>query len=245
MKVELLCVRHGESVRNLSCDYARTGDHTWLERHMREETEEEAWPLTEEGWRQAERTGAWIRARYGSEFDFAVTSPFVRAKQTAEGLGLGLTWREDARVREREWGDYCAVGVEPYTVDAYLQDIARSSVFDWRSPFPGGESLADVVPRVRPFLLELLAGMKDGDRAIVVSHGGTMRTMQMVLERLPDAEHARMRDFRMSNGCVITFRLDVSDADPTVWTGEARQDHPAFPAYPSTDWGPIGSTFLE
>lgn len=239
MKVEILLVRHGESIRNLSCDYARQGDHTLLERQMLEDTEESLWPLTEKGIEQAEASGAWIRAHYGVDFQTSVCSPFVRARDTAEHLGLGLTWREDERIREREWGDYCAEGPGLYTAEEYLQDLARCSIFDWRSPFPGGESIADVVPRVKPLVLELIAGSKDGDRAILVSHGGTMRAMQLVFERLEPAQHERLLNYRMSNGCVIVYRLDVDDADPTMWIGESMQAHPAYPAIPNTEWRPI------
>lgn len=236
MNVEVLLVRHGESIRNLSCDFAREGDHTLLARQMVEDTEESLWPLTETGIEQAKASGAWIRSRYGKDFQQAICSPFARARDTAEHLGLGLTWREEDRIREREWGDYCAEGLEPYTVDAYLQDLAQCSVFDWRSPFPGGESIADVVPRVQPFVLELIASLKDGDRAIVVSHGGTMRAMQMVFERLAPEEHVKLLDYRMSNGCVIIYRLNVNAENPAQWTGESKQAHPAFPVIPETEW---------
>lgn len=236
MRFEVLLVRHGESIRNLSCDYAREGNRSLLERQMVEETEESLWPLTETGIQQAKASGAWIRAHYGADFQTATSSPFVRARDTAEHLGLGLSWREDDRIREREWGDYCAEGLEPYTVDAYLQDLAHCSAFHWRSPFPGGESLADVVPRVQPFVMELIVNAKDGDRAIVVSHGGTMRAMQLVFERLTPEQHEQLLDRRMSNGCVILYRLDVDDANRTKWSGESKQAHPAFPALPETDW---------
>lgn len=236
MTVEILLVRHGESVRNLSCDYARRGDHALLAKQMVEETEESLWPLTQKGVEQAQATGAWIRAHYGTNFQSAVCSPFHRARDTALHLGLDVTWREDERVREREWGDYCAEGLEPYTVDAYLQDIARSSIFDWKAPFPGGESIADVVPRVRPFVLELIAGLKDDGKAIVVSHGGTMRAMQLVFERLHPEEHKQLIEYRMSNGCVIVYHLEVDEADPTNWTGQSMQAHPAYPAIPQTEW---------
>jgi 2,3-bisphosphoglycerate-dependent phosphoglycerate mutase len=239
MTFEVLLVRHGESVRNLSCDYARQGDSELLARQMVEETEESLWPLTEKGIEQANTSGAWIRARYGSDFQTAISSPFIRARDTAEHLGLGLDWRTDERIREREWGDYCAEGLEPYTVDAYLQDLAMCSAFHWRSPFPGGESLADVVPRVRPFVMELIAAAQDGDRAIVVSHGGTMRAMQLVFERLAPEEHTKLLNYRMSNGCVILYRLEVDDKDRKLWTGESKQAHPAFPAIPETDWKPF------
>jgi broad specificity phosphatase PhoE len=202
---------------------------------MREDTEESEWPLTERGWQQAAATGAWIQERYGRDFEAAISSPFLRARQTAEGLGLGLTWRTDERIREREWGDYAAEGFGPYTVEEYLRDLAECSRFNWRTPFPGAERLADLVPRCRAFVQDLLANL-NGGRAIVVSHGGTLRAIQMVLERLPEGEDARLPHTPMTNGTVLMYRLTLEDLDRSRWTGEAKQAHPGVGGLPEGDW---------
>ncbi len=234
MDVEIVLVRHGESERNLSCDHAREGRPEWLARQMREETEEELWPLTETGRDQARRTGAWIRENVGSAFDVGVCSPYVRARDTAHLLGFDVNWREDERVRERLWGDYCAAGLEPYTVDGYLQHLAECADFTWKTPFPGGERLADLVPRVSEFLHELLA--QASARAIVVCHGGTLRAMQMVLERLPEGEHRRMAPVRLSNGCIMQFQLSFVDGDRSRWAGRWRLAQPNIEGAPVSPW---------
>jgi len=236
--LEIVLVRHGESVRNLSCDLARSGNHTELQRQMVEDTVEEAWPLTDLGHEQAKVTGAWLRNRYGTEFLYAGVSTFLRARETAEDLGLGLAWQADARLREREWGDYCAEGFAPYTVDQYLQHLAECAVFDWRSPFPGAESLADLVPRTREYLTDFLRTRPTG-RAIFVSHGGTVRALQLTLERLRPDQHAHLPPARLSNCCVMTFRLRDVDPEAMTWTGERHFAAPVLAGAPEQDWQPI------
>lgn len=58
-------------------------------------------PLTRRGRRQAERLGAFLEA-HGHRPDVIVTSPKVRALQTAEIVGaeLGMTVRQDERLAE-------------------------------------------------------------------------------------------------------------------------------------------------
>src|SRR5947207_2569064 len=104
--VHLVLVRHGESIRNYLTDLARAGHPALLVQHLRTCPEESEWPLTELGLRQAAIAGDFIRAEIGSSFDKGFVSPFVRAQQTAAGLGFDINWQIDPLLRERLWGDY-------------------------------------------------------------------------------------------------------------------------------------------
>lgn len=238
--VELVLVRHGESVRNYACDLAREGQASMLEIQMREEQDEATWPLTELGHEQAARAGNWIRDVLGNDFQAAYVSTFLRARQTAEGLGLGLNWQPDERIREREWGDYEAAGFPKYTVHDYLTDLAICAQPGWKSPYPGAESVWDMVPRVTDFLRTALTATKDGC-IIAVSHGGTIRSMQMVLEHIHPGEKLAP-DRRLSNCCVVMYRLSNIDLDRMSWTGDVRTAHPALPDVPETAWEPLGGS---
>lgn len=237
-RTELILVRHGESTHNYSCDLAREGDRALLERQLRDEQDEAPWPLTELGYAQARLAAEWIRRNLGTEFAAAYVSPFVRARETADELRLPVEWTVDDRLRERFWGDYCAEGFAPYTVDAYLSDLAVCANFTWKTPFPGGESILDVVPRVQAFLLQTLAAHA-GERTIAVTHGGTIRALQYVLEHVQPGDKL-CRDHRLSNCCIVMYRLDIRDLARLDWDGEFRTAHPALPNAPQTDWQPIG-----
>lgn len=238
--IELVLVRHGESVRNYSCDLAREGDEDLLIRQMQDEQDEAAWPLTNVGHQQAEEAGKWIRNTLGKEFDRAYVSTFLRAQQTAEGLGLGLPWQEDERIREREWGDYCAPGYPTYSVADYLADLKVCGELTWKSPYPGSESVRDMVPRVTSFLIDALTETSEG-RIILVSHGGTIRSMQVVLEQIRPGD-TLCPDRRLSNCCVVMYRLAAIDLQRMSWQGEVRTAHPALPGEPETEWQEITVT---
>lgn len=235
---ELCLVRHGESVRNHASDLAHRGDTSLLARQMVEEQDEATWPLTERGHEQAGLAGNWIRANLGIDFDEAYVSPYVRTQQTADGLGLGLHWRTEERVREREWGDYSAPGFPPYSVQNYLADLSVCSDLTWKTAFPGAESVLDMVPRVQSFLGDALEETPIG-RILVVTHGGTIRAFQSLLERLwlPGALGV---DHRLSNCCIVMYRLVQVDLDRGEWIGEVRTAHPALPGAPETPWQAIG-----
>lgn len=238
--VELILVRHGESVRNYSCDLAREGDKTLLERQMIEEKDESGWPLTSYGLEQAAEAGEWIKKNLGFSYGASYVSPFLRARQTTDSLGLELEWEVDDRIQERDWGDYCAPGFEPYSAEQYIADLSVCADLDWRSPYPGGESVRDMTPRVSAFIASALSRMNEG-RIIAVTHGGTIRAMQVVLEQIRPHE-SLCTDRRLSNCCVVMYRLDQIDLEQMSWRGEVRTAHPALPGAPETGWQPITAT---
>ena len=74
-------------------------------------------PLSPKGERQAERLGAFL-AEVGFRPDAVITSPKVRARQTADLVAgaIGAAVREDPRLAE---------GFDPETVDAILADAGN------------------------------------------------------------------------------------------------------------------------
>jgi broad specificity phosphatase PhoE len=235
--VELVFVRHGESVRNLSCDLAREGRPEELERQMVEEQEEAAWPLTPLGHEQAIKAGAWLKANLPGDYQAAYVSPFRRARQTADDLGLGLDWIQDDRLREREWGEYTTPGTPEYTPEQYLADLAVCADLEWKTPYPDAESIMDLVPRVSDFLRDALRRTPSG-RIIAVTHGGTIRALQVVLEQLHRGERLAP-DRRLSNCCVVLYRIYDIDLERMEWKGEVRTAHPVLPGVPQTNWEPV------
>jgi len=144
----LILVRHGEAAGNVARVLLGRSDS----------------PLTERGIAQA---GA-LAPSLGN-VGRLIASPLARARNTAEALGLGLPVEVDDRWMEIDYGEYdgrALSSVDSSTWERWREDPA--------SPWPGGESLADVGRRVRESCEELFALEGKGARAdsdvVVVSH---------------------------------------------------------------------------
>ena len=126
--------------------------------------------LTDRGRRQARAAGEWIRERHAPQL--AVTSPFTRARQTADILAavLGLETIVDEDLRERDYG---ALAGQAYASPRPGYD--RERYWLWRPE--GGETLEEVLVRVGAVLDRVAAGTPDGD-VVIVSHGAVMMAAQ-------------------------------------------------------------------
>jgi probable phosphoglycerate mutase len=151
-------------------------------------------------------------------------SDLSRARETAEIVGarIGLEPRLDARLREGwrgEWEGFLFEQIEQSDPERYAA---------WRHPdaqtgfrFPGGESLAEQQERV----LAALAGIEetmlrppvaasggpagDGSVALVVCHGGSIRT---VLCREDPRGLAAFHDFDVPNVALVPLAAGVTGA---------------------------------
>jgi broad specificity phosphatase PhoE len=118
--------------------------------------------LDEAGVRQAELAGAFISERY--DIDHVVTSPLVRAQQTAEVAGFGSSAEVDPRFAEVAYGVFEG---EP------VRDLAREMIGKWSLDIeyapPGGESMGSLIRRVSAACEETVAA-RPGETVLVVSH---------------------------------------------------------------------------
>ena len=149
----LLLIRHGESEGNRDRVFTRTPEV----------------PLTPTGREQARETGEFVRERY--EPALLVSSPFVRARQTAEIIGdvLGLPHSIEDDFRERCYGEYAGL---PY--DTARPQFDPKAYWEWCPP--GGETLEEVAVRVGRTLDRITAGAHHQD-VVVVSHGAVMMAL--------------------------------------------------------------------
>jgi broad specificity phosphatase PhoE len=144
----LVLVRHGEAVANAARVLLGRLDS----------------PLTDRGRAQA----AALAPALGN-VGRLITSPLDRARDSAAALGLGLPVEVDDRWVEVDYGEY---------EGRPLSAVESSAWERWRSnpasPWPGGESLANVGRRVRQSCEELFAADGTGARSdsdvVVVSH---------------------------------------------------------------------------
>jgi len=221
----LVLVRHGESIRNYFTDLAREGHSEPLETHLQTHQDEREWPLTDLGFEQARVAGGFIRSEFADTFDHGFVSPFLRARETAEGLGIRLEWTVDERLRERLWGTYEA---GTYTAEQYIEDLKRCSELHWKSPFPDAESVADLEPEARDFL----SSLPHEGAILVVTHGGTLGAIEKVLEGNPPHR-------ALGNCGIIHYELECRGA---AWLGQARWACPAFGDLHFGPWQTFGES---
>ena len=145
-------------------------------------------PLTEKGQQQARETGNGLWTA-GFRFTQVYDSGYVRTEQTLD-LVLEKFWAEGALpanrkhsilIREREAGyAYCMTGTEVQERFPWFQEYWQTLGPVFGRPL-GGESVADVIARVKPFL-EQLGTDENEERVLVVTHGRVMAAVRYLLE---------------------------------------------------------------
>jgi probable phosphoglycerate mutase len=166
--------------------YIRHGETDW-NRQGRLQGQQDV-PLNPTGRRQAAACGpilADLAGRDGRHVaDYAyLSSPLVRARETMElmrdALGLDrLAYGVDPRLREMSFGSW--EGFTLKEIGASQPDLLAVRERDkWHFVPPHGESYEQVAARMRAWYLGL-----ERD-AVVVSHGGTLRTLMVALGIAP------------------------------------------------------------
>ncbi len=120
------------------------------------------------------------------KFDAVFTSTLKRAYNTASlamtEAGQQHDFVKHDDLRERDYGDLTGLNK-----DEMRKKFGEEQVHIWRRSYdvrpPGGESLKDVVDRVRPYFTEHIKPLLDqGKNVLVAAHGNTLRAMLIILE---------------------------------------------------------------
>jgi len=186
----LWLVRHGQSAGNVARDRAEAAGHGEIEVAERDADV----PLSVLGERQSRAIGRWFgRLPPTQRPDVILTSPYLRARQTADivareaGLPADVDLFADERLREKEFGlldRLTRAGVlERFPEQATLR--ARVGKFYHRPP--GGESWCDVILRVRSVIDEIQL-QHAARRLLVVAHQVIVLSFRYVLERMTEQE---------------------------------------------------------
>lgn len=181
----LAAVRHGESTANVAATSAARDEIDLIDIAEREADV----PLSELGRRQAQSLGRRFAAMDESQRpDLIVTSPFLRAKQTAEiAVGsLDVRTRVDERLRDRDLGIldlHTAQGIRSMFPEE-SERRRRHGKFYYRPP--GGESWTDVALRLRAVLREIEQDAP-GRRIVLFAHDVVVTLVRYVLEDLDEA----------------------------------------------------------
>ncbi|MCH6471535.1 histidine phosphatase family protein [Sinomonas terrae] len=235
--VELLLVRHGESEGNVAATEAREAGAEVIDVPARDADVD----LSGTGRDQAKALGtALARIPAGLRPDAVVSSPYARARQTAEiaaeTAGWPLRVRTDERLRDRELGildRLTRLGVQ----NRYPEESERR---EWLGKLyyrpPGGESWADVALRLRSVLAELNSlGM--GHRVMLVCHDAVIMLFRYVLEGLSEAELLDLAEREVILNASLTRFVRPTGMGP--WTLESFNvaDHLAEQGVAVTEHG--------
>ena len=108
-----------------------------------------------------------------SQFDHVKDEDSKRTMWYEEARRLGITWHEDPRIREQDYGNY----QDPATMKTYKRERFKYGPFFYR--MPEGESASDVYDRVSTFLDSLWRSFeaKKADNYVIVTHGASIRVL--------------------------------------------------------------------
>ena len=184
----LLIVRHGRTVANASGLLQGRVDNA----------------LDDLGLRQAQ-----LIAQALGKVDLVVSSPLIRARETAEPLGLPL--RIDERWTELDYGEWD---------ERPLVDVSSAEWAEWRSDLsfapPGGESLSALDLRVAAACEDLLTEARDKDVA-VFTHVSPIKSAVA---------------WALGVGGQISWRMNVAQAQITRIA--IREDNPILVSFNET-----------
>ncbi|HYN93104.1 MAG TPA: histidine phosphatase family protein [Pilimelia sp.] len=164
--MELIAVRHGESVANAALPVADAAGLLAAGVPGRDADV----PLSERGRAQALALGEWLAAH--APPDVVLCSPYARARETWALAGAALPAsadpppvRLDERLRDREAGVLELLTMAAIR-DRFPDEVARRArVGEFYYRAPGGESFPDVALRLRGVLAEA-AGRYAGHRVL-------------------------------------------------------------------------------
>ena len=128
--------------------------------------------LTSSGQRQAQR---WGRALGRCRLDYMVSSDLERASQTASLINqsLELQCSVEPRLREQDWGAWSGMKLGDLLE---TNEVKVQERMGWHFRPLEGESRLEVLERSRQALMDI-AHRLQGQRILVVTHGGVMRCL--------------------------------------------------------------------
>jgi broad specificity phosphatase PhoE len=198
---QITFLRHGESVGNAEARWQGQSD----------------FPLTDTGRAQARALAERWR-RENMKFDYLISSPLIRAKETAEIIAsaLGVSIEFDPLWLERDNGEFAGL-----TAHEVRENFQHPSFYTPYDPVGvDGEGDWELFLRAGQALHRLLK--RDPARYLVVSHGGMLnQVMHAVMGLAPQANNAGTR-FNFGN---TAFANLTYHPHQHRWVVERLNDH--------------------
>lgn len=218
----LVFVRHGESEANLVQIADKTGDQSGYTDDFRNKPNS-LMKLTPRGIEQVKIAGGWIKNHIqNGEFNEYYVSSFVRAKQTAGHLDLPEArtkpvWKIRDYLREQSWGHLDNMPEEERW-EKFPEIMARKSIDPHNWPGFGGESMSNLVDRVKTNIIATLYRECEDGSAVVVSHGNTMWAVRIVMEGFTPEQYREVDNrenlLEKMNNCQVLQYTRVNPEDP-------------------------------
>lgn len=211
----LWIVRHGQSAGNVARELAYAEGLSRIDLTHRDVDI----PLSDLGREQAAALGRWFGSfEPAGRPDVLLTSPYVRAVQTAElfrdagGCARDLSICLDERLREKEFGildGLTTLGIHELQPE---QAGFRKVLGKFYHRPPGGESWVDVIFRLRA-LLDTVSLHHGGQRVMIVAHQVVVLCLRYIIESLTEAEVLAIDKQGDVANCGITeYRFDPNAA---------------------------------
>jgi broad specificity phosphatase PhoE len=181
---EFTFLRHGESVGNVEERFQGQSD----------------FPLTDTGRAQARALAErWLKS--GVKFDLAVTSPLVRAKETAQIIAgvLDIPLEEDPIWMERDNGLMSGLTREeveerfpPPDFRTPYDPFGESGEGDWELFLRAGKAVHELIKR-------------PAGKYLIVTHGGLLNKVMYAILGIPVQANANGPSFRFGNTGFAVF----------------------------------------
>jgi 2,3-bisphosphoglycerate-dependent phosphoglycerate mutase len=212
----LWIVRHGQSAGNVArAEAVAAGEH-----RIGLDLRDVDVPLSGLGHAQAAALGHWFaRMPEDERPEIIVTSPYVRARQTADAVCAALPEAcgvrgpiVDERLREREFGildRLTTAGIRSLFPD---QAEHRALLGKFYHRPPGGESWADVILRLRS-ALDTIALHHAERRVLIVCHQVVVLCLRYILEELDEQGVLAIdREAGVLNCGICEYEFEPDDA---------------------------------
>ena len=220
----LWIIRHGESSGNVARDAADLGRLSVIDISERDVDV----PLSPLGHEQSTALAQWFADKpSGERPTIVITSPYLRARQTADpirelgGVDPNAVWVVDERLREKEFGildRLTRYGIEEKFPD---QAEARARIGKFYHRPPGGESWCDVILRLRSVLDTIsLHHSAPGSRVLIVAHQVIVLCLRYLLEEMSEEQILAIdRVGDVANCGVTEYALDTTRDIPDLERG--------------------------
>jgi broad specificity phosphatase PhoE len=170
------------------------------------------YPLSEVGVTQAERLAEYWRAR-DETFDAILSSPLLRARQTAEILAerLSVPLEFNAIWMERNMGSGQGLQADEY--DRLRESGPIASPYE--ATFGSGESMWDLHRRAGDALQNLIR--RPPGTYLVVSHGALLNALLRALLGLAPYGRTKLPGFAFSNSAFARLHYDDFSGGWQIW----------------------------
>ncbi len=187
LSVEITLVRHGETTANVAGVWQGWSNAGFSPR----------------GREQVKRMAARLDS---TPYDIVVSSDLGRAMATAGALGVDV--ESDARWRELNLGDW--EGRTQAEIREQMPELDEAFRNREDIAFGGGERMSELIGRTSEAFHDLVSRLDDGQRALVVTHGGAIFGLTAALL----GTNARGKLLRLTNTSLTTWR--VNDVGPQL-----------------------------